>query len=217
MKVVICLNGTAPSESLLRCQIQDADYVIAADGACEYLAAQNLRVDSIVGDFDSFAFARTSECLKAGGEIRKHVCEKDYTDGQLALSCALEKKCSHLVLLGALGGRPDHLLENFRLLYTALQAGVVASIQDDTCEVFLIDSVCTINGSAGQVVSLLPYTDEPVIQHSEGLQYPTENLLLTKLDSLSHSGVSNKLLGSSASVCVSSGVIIAFRFLSSNL
>lgn len=78
------------------------DLVIAADAGAKHAAALGLRVDTWVGDFDSAVGDETC----APRSI--YPTAKDSTDGELAIQLALEAGCTHLVIVGAFGGRFDH-------------------------------------------------------------------------------------------------------------
>ena len=52
-----------------------------------------------------------------------HQPEKDETDTELALNRAMASGCGEIAVLGATGGRLDHMLGNIHLLYPCLQKG----------------------------------------------------------------------------------------------
>lgn len=208
MKAIICLNGDPPSRHLAAVQTAGG-YVIAADGACDYLARYGIKADCIVGDFDSFPFQMAAQCLKPTGIVCRHEPEKDYTDGQLALEKALEGHYDDIVFLGAMGGRADHQAENMRLLYEFADRCSIRAVSD-SCEVSIIRDEAVICGCRGCTVSLLPYTDSALIEYSAGFKYPTVKLHLGRTESLSHSGLSNVMLGSTAFVVLSQGAVAAY-------
>ena len=209
MRCVICLNGDTPEELLLKDCVQNS-YVIATDGACEYLEQYGVLADLVVGDFDSYPYERSCNVLKNSGSIVKHKVEKDYTDGQLALSEATDRGFKNIVLLGALGGRLDHALENIRLLQS--DADVTISIKCNDCEIFLLKGYKQIKTDAPCTVSILPYTDEVLIEKTVGFKYPAENLVLTKLQSSSHSGLSNILLSDNGEIYIKRGEALVFKY-----
>ena len=123
----------------------------------------------------------------------KFPSEKNETDGELAVSRALDMGATKILIYGGGGGREDHFLGNLHLLYKAHMAGVEA-------ELILQNALVRICGEgehvfaakAGQTVSLLPFGGAAHILESRGLKYPT-----TALDLVygSTRGISNLTTG----------------------
>ena len=133
MKALICLNGDRPEKRLVAQCASECETVICADGALQYLLG-----DLWLGDMDSVSPERLSEAKARGIIPKTYPMQKDYTDGQLAVKEAIASGADELLLLGALGGRSDHLLENMRLLYDACRMGVRAVACSKRERVFLI-------------------------------------------------------------------------------
>lgn len=105
--------------------------VVAVDGGLEAAKELDIIPDVIVGDFDTvhpeiLAYYRKMEHIV--WEV--HQPEKDDTDTELAIKQALAMNCSHITLLGATGGRLDHMIGNIHLLFPCLQKGTYAEIVD---------------------------------------------------------------------------------------
>ncbi len=105
--------------------------VVAVDGGLEAAKELDIIPDVIVGDFDTvhpeiLAYYRKMEHII--WEV--HQPEKDDTDTELAIKRALAMNCSHITLLGATGGRLDHMVGNIHLLFPCLQKGTYAEIVD---------------------------------------------------------------------------------------
>ncbi len=105
--------------------------VVAVDGGLEAAKELDIIPDVIVGDFDTvhpeiLAYYRKMEHIV--WEV--HQPEKDDTDTELAIKRALAMNCSHITLLGATGGRLDHMIGNIHLLFPCLQKGTYAEIVD---------------------------------------------------------------------------------------
>lgn len=105
--------------------------VVAVDGGLEAAKELDIIPDVIVGDFDTvhpeiLAYYRKMEHIV--WEV--HQPEKDDTDTELAIKRALAMNCSHITLLGATGGRLDHMVGNIHLLFPCLQKGTYAEIVD---------------------------------------------------------------------------------------
>ena len=101
------------------------DKIIAVDAGLEAVKALGLEPDMIVGDFDTvkpevLAYYRRMEHIVWD----THQPEKDETDTELALLKAQATGCTEVVVLGATGGRMDHMLGNIHLLFPCLQKGM---------------------------------------------------------------------------------------------
>ena len=108
------------------------DKIIAVDAGLEAVKALGLEPDMIVGDFDTvkpevLAYYRRMEHIVWD----THQPEKDETDTELALLKAQATGCTEVVVLGATGGRMDHMLGNIHLLFPCLQKGMEAYILED--------------------------------------------------------------------------------------
>jgi len=93
-----------------------ADLVIAADGGASQALMLGVTPDLLIGDFDSLAPEELEKASAAGAEIERHPVHKDQTDTELAVAAAEARGCDEIVLVGALGGEPDHLLGNLSVL-----------------------------------------------------------------------------------------------------
>lgn len=92
------------------------DYYCGIDRGCLYLLERGLPLDLAVGDFDSLQEGELAQVETAAKEIHRSQPEKDDTDTQLALVAILQKfPTAEIWLIGATGGRLDHLLANLWL------------------------------------------------------------------------------------------------------
>ena len=137
--------------------------IVAVDGGLKAARALGITPDVIVGDFDS-ADPSVLACYRKQEHIiwEVHQPEKDDTDTELALKRAMAMACTEIVLLGATGGRLDHMIGNIQLLYPCLQKGIRASIVDPQNRLYLIDgeTVFCREKMWGKYVSFLPFTEE---------------------------------------------------------
>lgn len=195
MKALLVASGDAPDDALLRDRTKEADILIAVDNGLEAFDRCSIVPDLIVGDMDSVS----KKMLEVYGD-RVELCavpaEKNETDTALAIDEAVKRGADRIVLLGATGGRIDHLLSNLMLLKYAYNKGAALLIEDDCQEIFLSNGETELHGKKGQTVSLIPMNTRAVV-NAEGLYYPLENLLLTNEKPR---GVSNVFLGDSARI-----------------
>lgn len=81
------------------------DIVIAADSGYKNAVALRLKVNILVGDFDSM-----SDIPDGVDEIVRVPAEKDETDAQLAVEIAAKRGAEELVIISSTSGRVDHAL-----------------------------------------------------------------------------------------------------------
>ena len=210
MKALIVLGGEAPGEELLQECMRQADWSIAADSGLAAFDACGLEPDVIVGDMDSVA-PEVLERFKDRVSIERLPCIKDDTDGVHALDAAIREGASEIMLLGALGGRPDHLLANLMLLVRAARKGVQATIRSESISVCRVPGQMVLRGAAGRTVSLLPLGQAEGIT-LKGFCYPMEN---GRMDSTYPLGISNVVTEDPAEVRVGRGDLLLFRFMAS--
>jgi thiamine pyrophosphokinase len=205
---VVVADAPAADLQPFRELIRRADLRIAADGGARYLLALDLLPELAVGDFDSLAPQQLARLQQAGVDVRRYSVHKNETDLELALLQAVERGARRIDVLAALGGRPDQHLANLQLLtHPALAEADVRMLQD-RWELFAIRRSARISGKPGDLVSLLPMTDEVAGIITEGLYYPLrdESLILGPAR-----GVSNVLVGDEASVSVRSGILLCMH------
>ena len=126
MKRCLILTGGKLSLAFAGSFLKKSKYekVIAVDGGLEAAKELGIIPDVIVGDFDTVRPEILSYYRKMEHIIWEvHQPEKDDTDTELAIKRALAMNCSHITLLGATGGRLDHMVGNIHLLFPCLQKG----------------------------------------------------------------------------------------------
>ncbi len=191
-----------------RALLQATDLIITADGGARHVLALSLLPQLAVGDFDSLAPELLQQLEAANVQIEHHPAHKDETDLELALLAAIERGAGRIVVLAALGGRPDQHLANLQLLtHPALGHADVRLLQDGW-EVFVIRSYAHIIGTPGDTVSLLPMTDEVQGIVTEGLYYPLQHETLRLGPAR---GVSNVLVDHEAEVRVGTGLLLCMH------
>ncbi|OTP06876.1 thiamine pyrophosphokinase [Enterococcus sp. 10A9_DIV0425] len=92
------------------------DRYVGIDRGALYLIQAGYPLDLAIGDFDSLTTEEYQRVSKQALEVRKSPAEKDDTDTQLGLEKTLEEFPEAMItLIGATGGRLDHLLANLWL------------------------------------------------------------------------------------------------------
>ena len=152
------------------------DFVIAADGGYDRLRERGLRCDLLIGDMDSI-FA-----VPTGVETIRHPVRKDETDLFLAYREGARRGYRLFCIYGGGGGREDHTLANYALLYAARLGGNDARMITDAGEATVLkDGEITLSaaGRAGKHFSLFPIGGAARGVSIRGAEYEAEDLVLT--------------------------------------
>ncbi len=198
MKVAIVLNCGAQIVRRI-----NADKVICCDGGYLY---SPVKPDILLGDFDSLTLPEDFD-----GEVVQHDAVKDAGDGELAVYYAKNALgADELVFYGVLGGRYDHTLCNFAIMRLATDLGMSAKAEEDGLDIYYLRGKAQIPTQKGETLSILPYGGNAIVDCSDNLFYPLNDLLLTPSDSR---GLSNVSLGGKVTVDVKAGGALVFRYL----
>ncbi len=205
---VVVANGTAPDPALCGALLREARVVVAADGGARTLLEHGLPLTAIVGDMDSLPADLLEDWRARGGEIRRYPREKDETDLELAVAEARRRGATRIALLGALGGRVDHLTANLLLLAGPALEGVEAAVLDDGVRIVAVTRDAVLAGQPGDLLSLLPVTARVEGVVTQGLRYPLagDTLMLG-----SPRGVSNVFTARRATVHIRDGTLLAMH------
>lgn len=113
MKTLMAAGGKPGSWPVLA---EDFERYVGVDRGSLYLLEAGLPLDLAVGDFDSLNEAERQRVFAAAGRVSRSAAEKDDTDTQLALEKIFATDpTAEVTIVGATGGRLDHLLANLWL------------------------------------------------------------------------------------------------------
>jgi thiamine pyrophosphokinase len=216
MRVVVVANGDVrPGALVERLQAgQVRPLVICADGGAEHARRAGVRPDLVIGDGDSLLPEQARALRRDGIDVRLVAAEKDESDTQLCLLEAVARGADAVVVLGALGGeRVDHSLANVGLLALPDLAGMDVSIEHGPTTIRLIGAPdvagqAVIDGSPGDLVSLLPVGDGVSGVTTTDLRYPLRD---EPLPAGPARGLSNEMLGHRARVDVRAGRLLVIH------
>lgn len=173
------------------------DYCIAADSGLESADLLGLKVDYILGDYDS---VNAEVLARYRGEVDNAVFprEKDYTDTELAVKTAIklfeESKADNeddpdiqgecVTILGATGTRMDHTLANIGLLEQFENAGINAFIIDKNNRIHMISGENEFRVGVlkqfGTYISCIPLTPSVKGLTMQGFKYVLDNYELVQ-------------------------------------
>lgn len=212
MKQCLILTGGKLDIAFARLYLENKSYdkVIAVDAGL--LAARELKImpDYIVGDFDTLDQEIALEYRQYPYIIWEvHQAEKNETDTELAVNRAAAVGCTDLTILGAMGGRMDHMFGNLHLLYSCLQRGIHACMVDRQNKIYMIDRDHTFDVQQvwGKYISFLPFSEHARGITLKGFRYPLENRDIS-LGCEVGLCISNELAEKTGEICISDGVLI---------
>jgi thiamine pyrophosphokinase len=203
----IIIAGGQPSEGDRHFQVADDDLIIAADGGAARALAWGLVLDLVIGDMDSLRDEDRAALIALGCTFVVHPRAKDETDLELAVTYAAHHGAEEIVILGALGGRLDHMLANVLLLALPELAGDPVRIVDGAMQALLASSSkpAILQGNPGDLVSLLPVGGDVQGVTTSGLAWGLQG------DTLEFGftrGVSNEMTATEARIEVESGSLL---------
>lgn len=207
-KIVIVSGGELNEEFTLSVLREEAGCVIGVDRGMEFLYHHQIMPSYIVGDFDSVdQTIATYYRDETDVPIREFNPVKDASDTEIAIRLAMTLWCKEMIILGATGGRIDHLWANIQSLAIPFQAGVEAQILDPQNRIRLIDGDTVIkkDEAYGPFFSVFPLGAEVYHFNIEGAKYPLTDHTLSPYDSLC---VSNQWLEDEVKISFMNGIVI---------
>lgn len=180
--------------------------VVAADSGLDVARRLGVVVDLVVGDFDSADPASLAAAAAEGARLEQHPVAKDATDLELALEAVLGRGRSPVLVVGGAGwDRLDHLLANALLVASPRYAPLALRWLVKGAEVSPVHGRLEVAGAPGDLVTLLAVGGPAAGVTTRGLRWP---LLGETLLPGSTRGVSNEMVGASASVSAEEGVLV---------
>lgn len=162
-------------------------YIIGVDKGLDYLYKKKIEPNYIVGDFDSIEnevinYYRNETNIP----IREYNPIKDATDTEIALRLAITLGSTEVIILGATGGRIDHLWANVQCLTIAAKANVMAYILDERNKIMVIDKPWKLKkeNAYGKYLSIFSLDGEVFEFSLKGTKWPLAHHTLKPYDSL---------------------------------
>jgi thiamine pyrophosphokinase len=206
-QVLIIASGEMRESTVHRVLKTPFDEVIAVDGGADHCRLWGFKPDVIVGDLDSLSPANLAFFTESGVLIERHPAQKDETDLELAIRCAIRRNAEFLVLVGVLGGRMDMTIANTLLLAAPSFSHPRMEIWDgESTARILRPPVNVIAGQPGDTLSLIPIGGDASGLGTEGLVYPLKDETLRLGDSR---GISNLFSETRAAIKINAGSLLA--------
>ena len=205
MKAIVVAGGDAAPEDAA--QLASADVVIAADSGAAWLDAVGRQPDLVIGDMDSIDPGLLERLKARGVSVESHPPDKEASDAELAVARAVEMGASEIVILGGLGGpRLDHELANLLLLTEGWSGADLRLVRGaTTARAIQGGRGLELEGSIGDLVTLLPMSGDATGVRTRGLRYPLDGATLHIGRSR---GLSNLIEEAPASVSLEGGLLL---------
>ena len=113
-------------------KIEKDDYVIGADKGYTYIEKIGIKIDTIIGDFDSAQQPDFENKITLKPE-------KDETDLYAAINFAIKKGYKKIIVYGGLGGRISHTIANIKIMEEFKKKGIDIELKNKNQKLFVID------------------------------------------------------------------------------
>ena len=207
MACLIFTNGDYGDYGFCK-DIRGYEDIICADNGMKHARYLKIMPQLIVGDFDSSQESDLTYFESQKVPILRFLPAKDETDTEIAIDQAIERGADRIDIYGGAGTRLDHTLANVHLLYKGLKQKVKIRLINAYNEVNLIDSFIEIEGQPGDIISLLPFSQEVSGIYTQNLGYALTNGTLSWEKPC---GVSNYMLKTKASVKIEKGLLLVIK------
>ncbi|MBQ7357596.1 MAG: thiamine diphosphokinase [Clostridia bacterium] len=177
---------------------EEGDIVIAADSGYNSAKDMGVKVDLLVGDFDSLSGELPSDVP----EILQVPAKKDLTDTQLAVEKAVEMGAQDIIIIGSTSGRLDHTLSTLAILESLWERHLRGTLVSGQNRISFIKNTNHIVLRSGYKYFSLIATDVAKGVSIEEAKYPLKN---KTLDRKLQFAVSNEIEGNAALVTVKKG------------
>lgn len=204
--IAIVAGGTL--DKILFPQVLKADYIIGVDRGAYWLLDNRVVPDVAIGDFDSVTEKEFEQIQQKAKKIIRHVPKKDATDLELAVEYAITQKPKEIVIFGAIGTRFDHSFAGIQSLIRLSSHNIYGYIVDNFNKISIVRHRVQVKYSKiFRYVSIFPVTQKAMVTLT-GFAYNVSKHQFVRGSTL---GVSNEIVGTSASVVVHHGTVLLIQ------
>ncbi len=204
---LIVSGGNKVNDDLLRKYSDMADFIIAVDKGAESLIENNIKIDLLVGDFDSINEKSLNILKEKKTSIIKLEIEKDESDTEAALNYLINKDFSTIFMLNCTGNRLDHTFSNVLLLKKLLDKNIKGYLIDNNNRIIIANSKVKIEKEY-ENISIIPLTLEGINITLEGFHYKLFN---ENIEYGSSRCLSNFLINEYGNIFINSGLAIVIE------
>lgn len=203
MRCAIVLSGRVRDDQAAARLLRSSDRIDCADGGARHLRRLGILPHSLTGDLDSIDPDDLTWLEQNRVPLTRFPVEKDETDSELVLQRLLDQltgppESHEIILLGALGSRPDHVLANQLMAARLAESGWRLRLTDGRSDLYTLtggqclqlDIRPAADHSAAPAVSVIPVTRTISGLSYWGLYYPLHDASLQRGTTR---GVSNQI------------------------
>lgn len=207
-KCLIVCNGSLTKKLLNRFtnnKLRSHYNIISCDGASDFLYRHKVFPDVIIGDMDGIE-PKTLKYFKSKKVRIKTVEDQNQNDLEKALGFAISKKFNKVNIIGFVGKRFDHTINNLSILKKFyMKADII--VYDLNFEIRFIKKNIKLDCRIGDVVSIIPLFKASGIKTS-GLKHPLKN---ESLEFGVREGALNEAVDKTVSVSFKNGHLLLLR------
>jgi thiamine pyrophosphokinase len=201
---VLVANGPVRWTEELAALAAAAEPLLAADGGANHLARIGRRPDAVIGDLDSI---RPGVRSFVGEERMIHRPDQDRTDLDKSLDYAIsELGLDGLTVLGAVGGRIDHVVGNLGLLAARAMGERLVFLAADH-SILATTGELALEAEPGEIWSF--FTFDPAVRVGlEGVRWPITD---ASIDLAGYPSISNEAASDKVTVRAEGGAVVVMR------
>ena len=194
---VIIAGGNIGKKDVI---INSDDFVICADSGYNYARKHNIKVNLLVGDFDSL------KEIPSDIEIVKLNVIKDDTDTFSSVKEGIKRGFKTFKIYGALGKREEHSLANISILIYLKNRGFAGFLYNKgKTYMVLRNEKITLKKKKKGFISVFSISEKSEGVTLKNLKYELNNYTLTNEFAL---GVDNEYINLSPEISVKNGMIL---------
>ena len=201
-KALILANGETPSAMLVREQLRQHDILLTTDGGANAALLLGVVPDIISGDFDSIDIEHALQSFPTAELVETP--DQSRADLEKAISLLITRGINEITVIGAGGGRIDHLLANYALLIHFF-GQVSLRFLDDFGSVYALRSIneaCSLQLSTSPLDTISVISTDGLARVTlSGVKWPLNQTQIP----IGTAGISNHALGNSVSIVVEHG------------
>ncbi len=172
---LIIANGEICNLDLIHQLLEWSPHVMALDGALKQIEHLNLKINTVLGDFDYWNIEEIKEKIQPDTEII-HNIDQNKTDLEKGIEYLLEKGFTYINIVGATGKRSDHSFNNISILGRYFEKANLV-IYDNHSKVYPLPNIFSKFYKKDTNISLIPLNKVENI-NSKNLVWELENLTL---------------------------------------
>lgn len=200
----VMLAGKPPSKDEVIAIMKSTDKVLAIDGGASILLERGIVPDIAIGDFDSILPKDLEYLREINVPLVTFKSDKDFTDLELGLKFLVSMKASSAKILGASDRHPDHHLANYMAISLDAFRSINLEILNPPFRSFVVreGNATKIEGNPGDLLSIIPLSDEVEIELLSGVKWEVNNLKVIRGEART---LRNQLSSSSATLLTTKG------------